>query len=65
VIQKQIPDFCFMVAQVGRDPDQRNYLISNDRIEATGFKTSISLDEGIEELIKGYQIIRRSQYSNA
>jgi nucleoside-diphosphate-sugar epimerase len=54
-----------MVAQVGRDPDQRNYLISNDRIEATGFKTSISLDEGIEELIKGYQIIRRSQYSNA
>lgn len=65
VIQKQIPDFCFMVAQVGRDPDQRNYLISNDRIEAIGFKPSISLDEGIDELIKGYQIIRRSQYSNA
>lgn len=64
VIQKYVPDFCFMTAEVGKDPDQRNYIVSNQRIEATGFKPSVSLNEGIEELIKGYQIIRRNQYSN-
>lgn len=64
VIQKHLPDFCFMVAEVGQDPDKRNYIVSNQRIEATGFKTSVGLDAGIEELIKGFQIIRRNQYSN-
>ena len=64
VIQRYLPDFCFVVAEVGQDPDQRNYIVSNQRIEATGFKPSVSLDEGIEELVKGYQIIRRQQFSN-
>lgn len=64
VIQKHIPDLCFMVAELGQDPDKRNYIVSNQRIEKTGFKPSVSLDEGIEELIKGYQIIQRNQYSN-
>jgi nucleoside-diphosphate-sugar epimerase len=65
IIQKRITDFCFMVAEIGEDPDKRNYIVSNQRIEATGFKPSVTLDEGIEELIKGYQIIRRNQYANA
>jgi nucleoside-diphosphate-sugar epimerase len=64
IIRKQIPEFHFMAADVGKDPDQRNYIVSNQRIEATGFKPSISLDEGIAELIKGFQIIRRNQYAN-
>jgi nucleoside-diphosphate-sugar epimerase len=46
------------------DPDQRSNIVSNERIETTGFKPSVSLDEGIDELIKGYWIIRRNQYSN-
>ena len=65
VIQKQIPAFYFTAAEVGKDPDQRNYMVSNQRIEATGFRTSIGLEEGIGELIKGYQVIRRDQYANA
>lgn len=65
VIQKRIPAFYFTAAEVGKDPDQRNYMVSNQRIEATGFSTSIGLDEGIAELIKGYQVIRRDQYANA
>ncbi len=65
VIQKQIPAFYFTAAEVGKDPDQRNYMVSNQRIEATGFSTSIGLDEGIAELIKGYQVVRRDQYANA
>ena len=64
LIQKHIPGFCFMVAEIGEDPDKRNYTVSNQRIEATGFKPIVSLDEGIKELIKGYQIVRRNQYAN-
>jgi nucleoside-diphosphate-sugar epimerase len=64
VIQKHVPELYFTVADVGEDPDKRNYIVSNRRIEATGFGTSTSLDDGIEELVKGYQVIRRSQYSN-
>jgi nucleoside-diphosphate-sugar epimerase len=63
-IQKQIPDFVFIDAPVGKDPDQRNYIVSNEKIEATGFKTSMSLDAGILELIKGYRMIKNSTYGN-
>lgn len=63
-IRRQIPEFAVTIAEVGKDPDQRNYIVSNRRIEATGFKTSIGLDAGIAELIKGYQVIRRNQYAN-
>lgn len=63
-IQKQIPNFIFIEAPVGKDPDQRNYIVSNAKIEATGFKTEFSLDRGIGELIKGYTMIKNSMYGN-
>lgn len=65
VIKRSVPDFYFSAAEVGEDPDKRNYIVSNEKIEATGFKPCIGLDEGVKELIKGYQIIRRNQYANA
>jgi len=65
VIRRHIPEFYFTGAEVGEDPDKRNYIVSNQKIEATGFKPGISLDEGIQELIKGYQIVRRTDYANA
>ena len=64
VIKKHIPEFYFVGAAIGKDPDQRNYIVSNERIEATGFKPEFSVDAGIEELIKGYQIVRRNHYAN-
>ncbi len=64
-IQKQIPRFYFHEAGVGEDPDKRNYIVSNTKIEATGFKPQISLQEGIAELIKGYQIINQNNFTNA
>ncbi|MDT4288970.1 NAD-dependent epimerase/dehydratase [Methylomonas sp. MO1] len=63
-IKKQIPDFVFIDAPVGKDPDQRNYIVSNAKIEATGYKTSVSLDAGISELIKGFTMIKNSMYGN-
>jgi len=63
-IQKQLPSFIFIEAQVGKDPDQRNYIVSNAKIEATGFKPAFSLDAGIAELIKGYTMIRNTRYGN-
>lgn len=63
-IQKQLPEFVFLDAPVGQDPDQRNYIVSNAKIEATGFKPEFSLDRGIAELIKGYRMIRNSCHGN-
>lgn len=63
-IRKKVPDFTIMEAEIGRDPDQRNYIVSNAKIEATGFRPRVGLDAGIAELIKGYQVVRRNQFSN-
>jgi len=54
-IKKQIPDFTFIESQESRDPDRRNYIISYEKIERTGFKPKYSLREGIAELIREYQ----------
>ena len=64
IIQKQLPNFTFMQAEVGVDPDQRNYIVSNEKIESTGFQTKYSLETGIKELIKGYRMIRNTRYGN-
>jgi nucleoside-diphosphate-sugar epimerase len=63
-IQKQLSDFLFLEAPLGKDPDQRNYIVSNAKIEATGFKTEFSLESGIRELIKGYTTLKNSIYGN-
>ena len=63
-IQRQVPEFRYVISEIGKDPDQRNYIVSNAKIEATGFKTQVGLDDGIQELVKGFQIVRRNQYAN-
>ncbi len=56
-IKKQIPDFEFVESATGEDPDKRDYIVSNDKIEATGFKPDVSLSAGISELIKAFTVI--------
>jgi nucleoside-diphosphate-sugar epimerase len=63
-IAKQLPGFIFLEASVGKDPDQRNYIVSNKKIEAVGYRPQFSLEMGIEELIKGYTMIRNTKYGN-
>jgi nucleoside-diphosphate-sugar epimerase len=64
VIQRQVPDFTFIEAPIGKDPDQRNYIVSNAKIEATGYRPQVSLETGIRELIKGFTMIRNMRYGN-
>ena len=63
-IKQQVPRFYYVEAAIGEDPDKRNYLVSNEKIERTGFRAQVSLQQGIAELIKGYQVIRRHGYAN-
>ena len=63
-IQKQLPVFVFIEAPIGEDPDQRNYIVSNDKVEATGYKPEFSMERGIAELIKGFTMIRNTRYGN-
>lgn len=64
IIKKHIPGFTYMEAPVGTDPDKRNYLVSNAKIESLGYEAMYSLDDGIEELIKVYTMIKNSSYGN-
>jgi nucleoside-diphosphate-sugar epimerase len=64
-IQRHLPKFVFLEAPVGEDPDKRDYIVSNEKIERTGYRPAYSLDDGIIELLKGYRMLRNSTYGNA
>jgi len=63
-IEKHVPEFTFIEAPIGKDPDQRNYIVSNAKIEATGYQPQVTLDAGIRELIKGFTMLRNTVYGN-
>ena len=62
VIQRHLPHFTFLDAPLGKDPDQRNYIVSNDKIESSGYKPETSLEMGIQELIKGFTMLKNTRY---
>ena len=64
VIRRHVPDFAVLEAPVGKDPDQRNYIVSNAKVEATGFRPQMSLDAGVQELVKGFTMIRNTIHGN-
>jgi len=63
-IKKQLPDFTFLDAPLAKDPDQRNYIVSNEKLEKRGMKAQVSLEEGIAELIKGLRMFEQNPFSN-
>ena len=63
-ISDHLPEFLIHSADIGEDPDKRDYLVSNEKLESTGWKPDNSLDEGIDELIKGYSVLRPNIYAN-
>jgi len=64
-IREQVPEFVYLEAPIGEDPDKRDYIVSNEKIERTGYQPAYSLEMGIAELLKCYAIIRSSIYGNA
>lgn len=63
-IKEHIPSFVYLEAPIGTDPDKRDYIVSNARLEAAGWKPQYSLDDGIEELKKVFIILKNKMYSN-
>ncbi len=63
-IAEHVPGFTFIEAPIGEDPDKRDYIVSNEKIEATGYMPAYSLDDGIAELIKGYRMLPKSMRGN-
>jgi nucleoside-diphosphate-sugar epimerase len=63
-IKKHIPGFVYIESHIGKDPDKRDYLVSNEKIQRAGFMPKYSLDNGIEQLIRAYTIVKNNAYSN-
>ena len=63
-IKLQVPNLVISQEEVGIDPDQRNYIVSNVKIENTGFKPTFTIDDGIAELLLGYKTFRYFRYGN-
>ena len=64
-IRRRLPRFVFLESSVGTDPDKRDYVVSNERMEATGFRPRFSIDDGIAELVKAYSVLPRQAFGNA
>jgi nucleoside-diphosphate-sugar epimerase len=63
-IQKQLPKFVYLEAPIGEDPDKRDYMVSNEKLEKTGFKQAYSVQVGITELIKTYTMLNNTRFGN-
>lgn len=63
-IQAQVPGFYVHFAEVGSDPDKRNYIVSNERLKQAGFVAKRSLDDGIKELLQAYRMLGRGAMKN-
>lgn len=63
-IKEYVPEFYIHSAAVGEDPDKRDYLVSNEKVESLGWKPEHTLDRGIQELLKGYKILKPNKFAN-
>jgi nucleoside-diphosphate-sugar epimerase len=63
-IREHVPNFYLHFSEVGSDPDKRNYVVSNQRLREAGFEAKRGLSEGIQELIRGYRMLKRSPMKN-
>jgi len=63
-IREYVPEFYIYSAPLGEDPDKRDYLVSNEKIESLGWKPDHTLDDGIRELLKGYKMLRPNRFAN-
>jgi nucleoside-diphosphate-sugar epimerase len=63
-IQQFIPDLVIVENNFKQDFDQRNYMVSNNKLESQGWLPKFTLEDGIKELIKGYQLVKKFNNKN-
>lgn len=63
-IKEHVKDLHIHIAKIGEDPDKRDYIVSNEKIELLGWYPYKSLDDGIRELIQGYKMIKPNRFTN-
>ena len=65
-IKEQIPSFVIKTDDFAKDLDKRDYVVSNEKLEKTGWKAATSIEQGISELIKCLPVIihTNTQYTN-
>jgi nucleoside-diphosphate-sugar epimerase len=63
-IKEHVPGFVYLEAPIGEDPDKRDYIVSNAKLEAAGWAPDWTLDSGIQELLRGYTMLRNTIYAN-
>ncbi len=63
-IKEHVPELYIHSAEIGEDPDKRDYQVSNEKLESLGWKPDYSIDDGIKELIKGYKILKPNKFTN-
>jgi len=64
LVKQQVPKLYIHYAEIGSDPDKRNYIVSNDKINRCGFYAQVTVPEGIRELIMGYRILSKRAFTN-
>lgn len=57
LIKNYVPDFSISVSDYYEDPDKRDYIVSNEKIEATSWRPQYSIEDGIQQLINTYKMI--------
>jgi len=63
---KKFVNYYLHFAEIGTDPDQRDYEVSYKKIREKGFETQISMEEGIRELVEAFKLLKQEDpYSNA
>jgi nucleoside-diphosphate-sugar epimerase len=63
-IKEHVPQFVYIQAPIGEDPDKRDYVVSSSKLEATGWRPDWPLDRGIRELVRGYAMLRNARFAN-
>jgi nucleoside-diphosphate-sugar epimerase len=65
-IKECVPELTILQVENKKDPDQRNYIVSNEKLESLGWKPKYTLDDGIQQLLKAYEVIGnvKGRFSN-
>ena len=63
-IKIHVPNVFIHSADIGRDPDRRDYMVSNQKLEKLGWRAQHDLDFGILELLKAYSMLQPNRYVN-